>query len=71
MPRKSQAAVNLGRKGGLARGERLRAGEIPLSGAATPQPRYCARCGVLCESASLAKAHPKTEDCKPRKNAEQ
>lgn len=70
-PRKSRSAVAMGRKGGLARAARLRAGEIPVSGAAVPKPTYCGRCGELQPSAALAKAHRKSENCKPRPHLEE
>jgi hypothetical protein len=58
--RKSRAAVVRGRKGGLARGESLRAGLVPLSGAAVAKPTKCPRCGEDQPSARIAWMHCRT-----------
>ena len=63
--RKNPAAVALGRRGGKARGEKLRAGLIPLSGAAVPKPTLCPRCGQEQASARAAWRHCRT----PRQSA--
>jgi hypothetical protein len=56
---KNPAAVSLGRKGGLARGEALRNGTITLepSGAAVGTPARCPRCGEMQASGRQAAAH--------------
>ncbi len=56
---KDPAAVKLGRKGGKARGESLRAGRVPVTGAAArgPVPTECPRCGEVQESARVAWKH--------------
>jgi len=55
--RKNPNAVALGRKGGLARAKRLQAGEIPITGAATPVRTKCSRCDTWCDTASEARTH--------------
>jgi len=60
--RKNQAAVKLGRLGGKARGALLKAGLIPVSGAAVPKPTLCPRCGIEQPSARAAWVH-----CRGRK----
>ncbi len=54
---KDPAAISLGRKGGLARGVKLRAGLVAVSGAAVPKPTACPRCGVEQPSARIAWVH--------------
>jgi hypothetical protein len=55
-----------GRIGGLRRAERIRTGELPrpTTGGRPPQPRYCERCGMLCESATEARRHACLADTK-------
>lgn len=47
----------MGKKGGEERGKRIRAGQLPVSGAAVPKPTKCARCGVEQPSARAAWVH--------------
>jgi hypothetical protein len=49
--------VEAGRRGGIARGESLRAGRIPMSGAAVPIPTVCPRCGEMQPGARIAWLH--------------
>ena len=54
---KNPDAVALGRLGGKARGKKLRAGLVPVSGAAVPKPTPCPRCGEVQPSARAAWVH--------------
>ena len=49
--------VEAGRRGGIARGKGIRAGTIPLSGAAVPIPTKCPRCHKVQPSARAAWRH--------------
>lgn len=57
--KKSMTTAAAGRLGGLARAERLAAGEITIepAGAAVPKPTICPRCGVEQPSARAAWVH--------------
>lgn len=55
--KKNPAAVALGRLGGKARGEKLRAGLVAISGAAVPKETACVRCGQVQPSAREAWRH--------------
>ena len=47
----------MARLGGIARGELVRAGLLPVTGAAVPIPTVCLRCGVEQPSARIAWMH--------------
>jgi hypothetical protein len=68
----SAVMAEMGRRGGTARGEGLRAGTVELSGAAVPKPTVCPRCGETQPSARAAWVHcrkPKAKKAGTKKKA--
>lgn len=59
----SRVMKAMGKKGGEVTGKRIKAGILPVTGAAVPKPTKCARCGKLQPSARAAWVHCR----KPRK----
>jgi hypothetical protein len=53
----SKVMKHIGSLGGIAHGELVRSGEIPVSGKAVPIPTICPRCGVEQPSARIAWRH--------------
>lgn len=64
---RAQIRREMASEGGKARAAKLKAGEIKNTAGAKPVPTYCAKCGKRCPSATEAKKHPKTEECKERR----
>jgi hypothetical protein len=56
-----------GRRGGIKRGEGLRAGTVELSGAAVAKPTVCPRCGKTQPSARAAWVHCRKTRAKTKK----
>lgn len=54
---KEMTVSEMARLGGIARGEKVRAGLLPVTGAAVPKPTVCPRCGKIQPSARQAWVH--------------
>jgi hypothetical protein len=60
------SVADAGRLGGIARGEKVRAGEVEVSGAAVPKPTKCPRCGQTQPSARAAWVHCRKPQAKKK-----
>ncbi|MDP8990436.1 MAG: hypothetical protein M3N41_10215 [Acidobacteriota bacterium] len=57
MAKKEMTVKEMASLGGIARAEMVKAGLLPVTGAAVPKPTVCPRCGVEQPSARQAWVH--------------